>query len=214
MCLWSREHIAHVTWPEDSVIASSNVFFKSQVDAGPHPEHISEKKNLQIVGGRQQYTKLTRFTIHLEVISVTAEKEIEVGHELCVTLLHMLSEIQIWRRQGAQRVPGIKVFQGVCFWGVSSGTFGRLVYWSYRLWLGFKMSEQDGTEDIAHWSIICLTWARPWLLFLGQTKQKLPHKDACDLRTIQQLVICHMWEGETTLGGLHLNLVLEKSRNI
>ena len=74
-----------------------------------------------------------------------------------------------------------KGFQGVYFWGVSSGTFGRLVYWSYRLWLGFKMSEQDGTENIAHWLIICLTWARPWLLFLDQTKRKLPHKDANSL---------------------------------
>lgn len=81
-----------------------------------------------------------------------------------------------------------KGFPGCLLLGVSSGIFGRLVYWSYRLWLGFKMSEKDGTKDIAHWSIICLTWARPWLLFLDQTKRKLPHQDACDLRT----TACHM----------------------
>lgn len=95
MCLWCMERTAHVTRLQNSVIGSSNVFFKSQVDAGPHPEHICDKKNLHIDGGRQQYTKLTHFTVYLEIISVTAEKEIEVGHELCVTLLHMISETRI-----------------------------------------------------------------------------------------------------------------------
>lgn len=75
-----------------------------------------KKKTLHIDGGRQQYTKLAHFTVYLEVVSVTVEKEIELGRELCVTLLHVLSETQIWRRQGVQGVPGTKVFQDVYFW--------------------------------------------------------------------------------------------------
>lgn len=187
MCLWSREHIAHVTWPENSVIASSNFFFQVPSGCWASSWAYQWEKEPTNCWGKTTVHKLNTFHNTLGGNQCHRGKGDRGGAwVVCYASAYAFRNTNLKEARSSEGTWD-KGFPGCLLLGVSSGIFGRLVYWSCRLWLGFKMSEQDGTEDIAHWSIICLTWARPWLLFLDQTKRKLPHKDACDLRT----TACH-----------------------